>query len=43
MLAKTASKESEVAAPIIAGEPAAMDSQTVAAAIFIDPESGRSA
>ena len=40
MLAHTAFKEGEVAAEVIAGEPAALDSQAVPAAVFTDPEIG---
>ncbi|SEW18842.1 dihydrolipoyl dehydrogenase [Halobacterium jilantaiense] len=38
MLAHKASKEGEVVAEVIAGEPAAMDYQAVPAAVFTDPE-----
>ncbi|WP_232703487.1 dihydrolipoyl dehydrogenase [Halobacterium wangiae] len=38
MLAHKASKEGEVAAEVIAGEPAALDYQAVPAAVFTDPE-----
>jgi dihydrolipoamide dehydrogenase len=40
MLAHKASKEGQVAAEVIAGEPAALDYQTVPAAVFTDPEVG---
>jgi dihydrolipoamide dehydrogenase len=40
MLAHKASKEGEVAAEVIAGEPAALDYQAVPAAVFTDPEIG---
>jgi dihydrolipoamide dehydrogenase len=40
MLAHKAFAEGEVAAEVIAGEPAAMDQQTVPAAVFTDPEIG---
>jgi len=40
MLAHLASKEGEVAAEVIAGEPAALDYQAVPAAVFTDPEIG---
>ena len=40
MLAHTASAEGEVAAEVIAGEPAAIDYQAVPAAVFTDPEIG---
>lgn len=40
MLAHKASKEGEVAAEVIAGEPAALDHQAVPAAVFTDPEIG---
>lgn len=42
MLAHKASKEGEVAAEVIAGEPAALDYQAVPAAVFTDPRSGPS-
>ena len=38
MLAHKGSKEGEVAAEVIAGEPAALDYQAVPAAVFTDPE-----
>ncbi|MXR20738.1 dihydrolipoyl dehydrogenase [Halobacterium bonnevillei] len=38
MLAHKASKEGQVAAEVIAGEPAALDYQAVPAAVFTDPE-----
>jgi len=38
MLAHKASKEGEVAAEVVAGEPAALDYQAVPAAVFTDPE-----
>jgi len=38
MLAHKASKEGQVVAEVIAGEPAAMDYQAVPAAVFTDPE-----
>jgi len=38
MLAHAASTEGEVAAEVIAGEPAALDHQAVPAAVFTDPE-----
>ena len=40
MLAHKASKEGQVAAEVIAGEPAALDYQAVPAAVFTDPEIG---
>ncbi|MFB6131199.1 MAG: dihydrolipoyl dehydrogenase [Salinigranum sp.] len=40
MLAHKASKEGIVAAEAIAGEPAALDSQAIPAAVFTDPEIG---
>jgi len=40
MLAHKASAEGEVAAEVIAGEPAALDHQAVPAAVFTDPEIG---
>jgi len=40
MLAHTASAEGEVAAEVIAGEPAALDHQAIPAAVFTDPEIG---
>jgi dihydrolipoamide dehydrogenase len=40
MLAHKASAEGEVAAEVIAGEPAAMDQQAIPAAVFTDPEIG---
>lgn len=40
MLAHKASKEGEVAAEVIAGEPAGLDYQAVPAAVFTDPEIG---
>jgi dihydrolipoamide dehydrogenase len=40
MLAHKAFKEGEVAAEVIAGEPAALDYQAVPAAVFTDPEIG---
>jgi dihydrolipoamide dehydrogenase len=40
MLAHVASKEGLVAAEVAAGEPAALDSQAVPAAVFTDPEIG---
>ncbi|MCU4802222.1 dihydrolipoyl dehydrogenase [Halobacteria archaeon HArc-gm2] len=40
MLAHLASKEGEVAAEVIAGEPSALDYQAVPAAVFTDPEIG---
>ncbi|WP_121821163.1 dihydrolipoyl dehydrogenase [Halostella salina] len=40
MLAHKGSKEGEVAAEVIAGEPAALDYQAVPAAVFTDPEVG---
>jgi dihydrolipoamide dehydrogenase len=40
MLAHKAFKEGEVAAAVIAGEPAALDYQAVPAAVFTDPEIG---
>jgi len=40
MLAHKASKEGQVAAEAIAGEPAALDYQAVPAAVFTDPEIG---
>ncbi|WP_135854731.1 dihydrolipoyl dehydrogenase [Halorussus salinus] len=40
MLAHVASKEGQVAAEVIAGEPAALDYQAVPAAVFTDPEIG---
>ncbi len=40
MLAHKASAEGEVAAEVIAGEPAALDYQAVPAAVFTDPEVG---
>lgn len=38
LLAHKASKEGEVAADVIAGEPATLDSQAIPAAVFTDPE-----
>jgi dihydrolipoamide dehydrogenase len=40
MLAHKASKEGEVAAEVIAGEPSALDYQAMPAAVFTDPEIG---
>jgi dihydrolipoamide dehydrogenase len=40
MLAHKASKEGEVAAEVIAGEPAALDYQAMPAVVFTDPEVG---
>jgi len=40
MLAHKAMTEGEVAAEVIAGEPAAMDQQAIPAAVFTDPEVG---
>ncbi len=40
MLAHKAFREGEVAAEVIAGEPAALDYQTIPAAVFTDPEIG---
>ncbi|MFB6105188.1 MAG: dihydrolipoyl dehydrogenase [Halobacteriaceae archaeon] len=40
MLAHAASHEGEVAAEVVAGEPAALDQQAVPAAVFTDPEIG---
>ncbi|WP_135821992.1 dihydrolipoyl dehydrogenase family protein [Halostella litorea] len=40
MLAHKGSKEGEVAAEVIAGEPAALDYQAIPAAVFTDPEVG---
>jgi len=40
MLAHKAFKEGEVAAEVIAGEPAALDYQAIPAAVFTDPEIG---
>jgi dihydrolipoamide dehydrogenase len=40
LLAHKGMKEGEVAAEVIAGEPSAMDYQTVPAAVFTDPEVG---
>ncbi|UPW01831.1 dihydrolipoyl dehydrogenase [Halorussus gelatinilyticus] len=40
MLAHVASKEGQVAAEVIAGEPSALDYQAVPAAVFTDPEIG---
>ncbi|MFC7081868.1 dihydrolipoyl dehydrogenase [Halorussus caseinilyticus] len=40
MLAHKASKEGQVAAEVIAGEPSALDYQAVPAAVFTDPEIG---
>jgi len=40
MLAHKGMKEGEVAAEVIAGEPAALDQQAVPAAVFTDPEIG---
>jgi dihydrolipoamide dehydrogenase len=40
MLAHAAMREGEVAADVIAGEPAALDQRTVPAAVFTDPEIG---
>ncbi|WP_135365893.1 dihydrolipoyl dehydrogenase [Halosimplex halophilum] len=40
MLAHKASAEGEVAAGVIAGEPAALDHQAIPAAVFTDPEIG---
>jgi dihydrolipoamide dehydrogenase len=40
MLAHTAMQEGHVAAEVIAGEPAALDSQATPAAVFTDPEIG---
>ncbi|WP_435197517.1 dihydrolipoyl dehydrogenase [Natronomonas sp. EA1] len=40
MLAHVASKEGEVAAEVIAGEPSALDYQAYPAAVFTDPEIG---
>lgn len=40
MLAHTAFAEGEVAAEVIAGEPAALDHQAIPAAVFTDPEIG---
>jgi len=40
MLAHKAMTEGEVAAEVIAGEPAAMDQQAIPAAVFTDPEIG---
>jgi len=40
MLAHKASKEGEVAAEVVAGEPAALDHQAIPAAVFTDPEVG---
>ena len=40
MLAHAAFREGEVAAEVIAGEPAALDHQAVPAAVFTDPEIG---
>jgi dihydrolipoamide dehydrogenase len=40
MLAHKGMKEGEVAAEVIAGEPSALDYQTVPAAVFTDPEIG---
>jgi len=40
MLAHAASHEGEVAAEVVAGEPAALDQQAVPAAVFTDPEVG---
>jgi dihydrolipoamide dehydrogenase len=40
MLAHKASAEGEVAAEVIAGEPAALDHQAIPAAVFTDPEIG---
>jgi len=40
MLAHAAMREGEVAADVLAGEPAALDNQAVPAAVFTDPEIG---
>ncbi|NEU58564.1 dihydrolipoyl dehydrogenase [Halorussus sp. MSC15.2] len=40
MLAHVASKEGQVAAEVVAGEPSALDYQAVPAAVFTDPEIG---
>ncbi len=40
MLAHKASKEGQVAAEVIAGEPSALDYQAMPAAVFTDPEIG---
>jgi dihydrolipoamide dehydrogenase len=40
MLAHKAFREGEVAAEVIAGEPAALDYQAIPAAVFTDPEIG---
>ncbi|SNZ15800.1 dihydrolipoamide dehydrogenase [Natronoarchaeum philippinense] len=40
MLAHKGSKEGQVAAEVIAGEPAALDYQSIPAAVFTDPEIG---
>ncbi|WP_225332866.1 dihydrolipoyl dehydrogenase [Halomicrobium urmianum] len=40
MLAHTAMVEGEVAAEVVAGEPAALDHQAIPAAVFTDPEVG---
>jgi dihydrolipoamide dehydrogenase len=40
MLAHKASKEGQIAAEVIAGEPSALDYQAVPAAVFTDPEIG---
>ncbi|MFB6139355.1 MAG: dihydrolipoyl dehydrogenase [Halosimplex sp.] len=40
MLAHKASAEGEVAAEVVAGEPAALDHQAIPAAVFTDPEIG---
>ena len=40
MLAHKASKEGQIVAEVLAGEPAAMDYQAVPAAVFTDPEIG---